>query len=373
MKFETNLDKEGIKKLLIQQLYKDYDHLLYSYRVTLKRPLIEIRPSLSFYGLWCAQTRSLSLSESLVFQYPWEYVLEVLKHEMAHQYVTDVYGEEEKAHGPSFKKACDIFRVKPWARKSCLSLEDDLLEVSKEKGPGQEDKSFRLVKKLLSLSHSSNQNEALLALRKASEIAKRYNIDLTSLKNKEDFCTLTKKMGRTRVHGYETLIGSLLSSHFHVQVIHSSLYHQERMREEKTLEILGDTRSVQMADYVFTFLIRKLESLWEEKTSGARLGIKAKHQFFLGVLDGFRSALDRSEREQKVSSLEPREEALLLREREEKLRSYLQYQFPRIHHVKSGSYSASSYEYSKGYDEGKKLKIREPLVKSNLKKIGSSR
>ena len=367
MKPNYTIEDEPIKKLIILQLYKDYEHIVYSYKLHLKKPLIYLESSSSFYGQWCPQRRAIVLSIELVQQYPWEIVLEILKHEMAHQYVTDLFQVEEKSHGAFFKKACHYLRVKTWAQKACLSLDKCLLTLSSEEATTKEDKSLRLVKKLLKLAESSNQNEALLALKKASDLAKKHQIQLDEIHKNQCFLTIHIKTGRKRIHAYETLIASLLSSHFGVTVVHSSLFNQKTCREEKVLEILGDSRRAKMADYIFAFLTKKLESLWRDQKENGKKGLKAKHSFFFGVLDGFRSELEKSDLSQKKLL---REEGLLLKEQEEKLASYLKYEFPRIVHVKSRAYAGSSSEYSRGYSEGKKIQINEPIEKKALLKIG---
>jgi hypothetical protein len=60
--------------------------------------------SRSRLGRWIESTRTLEISRPLVLEQPWGIVVEVLKHEMAHQYVSEVLGERhETAHGPNFR------------------------------------------------------------------------------------------------------------------------------------------------------------------------------------------------------------------------------------------------------------------------------
>ena len=50
---------------------------------------------------------SLRLATRLVHDEPWQVVIEVLRHEMAHQYVDEVLRiHDESAHGPAFRKVC---------------------------------------------------------------------------------------------------------------------------------------------------------------------------------------------------------------------------------------------------------------------------
>ena len=73
----------------------------------LKPPAIEIRPLGSQLGRWERQLRQIVLSENLVLEQRWGVVLEVLKHEMVHQFVHEVLGcLDEPPHGPSFRAEC---------------------------------------------------------------------------------------------------------------------------------------------------------------------------------------------------------------------------------------------------------------------------
>ena len=369
MDSSTKTSFESIKSFLNLQLYKDYDHILYSYRVKMLKPFIKVDSLESFYGSWCEKTRTITLSEKLIENYPWDLVLEVLKHEMAHQYVSEVLLQQE-AHGSFFKEACQILRVKEWAQRACLSLDSCLLErernFSKSSG---ESSSLRRVKKLLSLGKSSNKNEALLALKKASEIARDHQIDLENLGQEASYKALTIKFGRKKIYSYESLMASFLVSHFRVKVVHSSLFNKDSLREEKTLELVGEAHHVDMGEYVFFFLKSKLEHLWKERTNKGK-GMKAKHDFYFGVLDGLCEQLDQESQKEKQSVSE-RESGLIFHEKEKKLQDYAAYLFPRVSSSQSRSHSVSEASYREGMSEGRKLKIRQPLSKKALLKIGA--
>ena len=68
----------------------------------------------------------------LVTEHPWTVVLEVLRHEMAHQYVDEVLGvHDETAHGPTFQAVCEaraidgraagVLEVDKARRPSCVA------------------------------------------------------------------------------------------------------------------------------------------------------------------------------------------------------------------------------------------------------------
>lgn len=361
-------DKNNIERLLTKQLYQEYEHILYSYNLKLQTPNIIITKTKSNYGSWCPKTRAISLSSSLIWNYPWNYTLEILKHEIAHQYVHEILKKDE-SHGTHFKKSCDILRVKPWAQKACINLDQCLYKVSEGLTNLTEDKPVRLVKKLLSLSASSNKHEAILAIKKASEIAQKYQINPRTLKCEEHFTTLTMETGRKKIHSYETLIGSILISHFRVKIIYSSLFNLQKLQEEKTIEILGNLQNTKMAEYVFIFLSQQLKSLWEEhKLKTKTKGLRLKHQFYFGVLDGFQTQLTNHKSQHNIHPTCTKTSVSLYRH-DRKLLEYTKYQYPKLVHSKQTGHIIKSNEYSAGFTKGSKIKIRQPISNQSMKRL----
>ena len=366
---EEKQDKSIIENLLTKQLYKEYEHILYSYSIKLQTPNIMILKLESQYGSWCPKTRTICLSRSLVWNYPWIYTLEVLKHEIAHQYVSENFKKEEH-HGVYFKKACTLLRVKHWAQKSCINLDQCLHDISKEPSNKTETQPIRLVKKLLHLSTSSNKHEALLAIKKASEIAEKYQINSANLDREQNYTTLTIKTGQKKIPSYKTLIGSILISHFKVKIIYSTLFNPKKIQEEKTIEILGTLQNTKMAEYVFYFLSQQLKSLWEEhKEKTKKKGLKLKHQFYFGVLDGFQAQLIIYKKKQNQDSPTSKTSITLFKQ-EQMLLDYTQHQYPKVTHSKQTGYIIKSNAYSAGFTKGNQLKVRHPISNHSPKKLG---
>src|SRR5216110_948113 len=73
----------------------------------LRRPVLALHDGEARLGLWNGARRTLSLGRALVRERPWGVVREVLKHEVAHQYVEEALGiAGEPAHGPAFEGVC---------------------------------------------------------------------------------------------------------------------------------------------------------------------------------------------------------------------------------------------------------------------------
>jgi len=77
-----------LTRLWTKQLYREYAHILHWYDLTkAMAPVALAIAPITNYGEWRAATRTIVIADHLIRDYPWNVVLEVLKHEMAHQYV----------------------------------------------------------------------------------------------------------------------------------------------------------------------------------------------------------------------------------------------------------------------------------------------
>ncbi len=97
-----------LENLALQAAAEEYDQLNYSlFRNRLRRPPLSWSESSSTLGAWTTMPPGISLSVALLTRYSWVTLVEVLKHEMAHQFVCEVLGKsDETAHGPAFAKVC---------------------------------------------------------------------------------------------------------------------------------------------------------------------------------------------------------------------------------------------------------------------------
>src|SRR5690349_11084953 len=70
----------------------------------LRRPVLALHDGPGRLGQWSGERRQLSLSRALVWEQPWGVVREVLRHEVAHQFVDQILqAHDESAHGPAFE------------------------------------------------------------------------------------------------------------------------------------------------------------------------------------------------------------------------------------------------------------------------------
>lgn len=350
-------------RLWTHRLIEEYRHLQFSYNLKIKMPVIRIDEGVSRWGAWDPVTRTLSISQRLIETYPWETVLEIFKHEVAHQLVTDE-SSDESIHGPAFKAACERLGVASWACRAEtteIPLESSLksAEVSSE-----EQRLLERAEKLLSLATSDNEHEALLAMQKVQELYAKYHLKRIQDKREAHWGYLVLKLKKKRVERYQSVIASILNDHFFVEVIHTSLYDSEQCGDFKALELLGSRENVLMAEYVFHFLESQLAGLWKAYRPSRSMGIASRNSFFLGVLEGFREKLRSSEFKSDHSI------SLIVRQ-DEGLRKFVKGRYPKLNRLSGGTRLHDNQAYSAGKKEGRSLVIRKGIHKSdgNLRKL----
>lgn len=189
---------------------------------------------------------------------------DVLRHEIAHLMTHIEYGECP-AHGAEFKATC---REYGWPEEVSLAQ----LDMSYEKQIESK------VEKLLSLSESSNPNEALAALKKAQELIDKY-----SLSPHDEEAWIVRRILHTHklTQKYHTI--ATILRHFAVVPSFS------KGSDGTYLQIFGEEEHVKSAEYIAHFLVRELEVLWNAHT-GPR-GALAKKSYLIGIAEGFSQKL----------------------------------------------------------------------------------
>jgi len=218
--------------------------------------------------------------------------VDVLKHEMAHQFAQEFLGgENESAHGPSFHEACRRLGANPRASGSYPPLDDVVLqEANSAHGP---DRLISRVRKLLALAGSPNRNEADAAMAKAHELIGKYNLELAETQTTPDYVSICLGTPALRHSPEDHALARLLREFYFVRTIWIPAYIVERARVGRTLEISGARGNVRFAHYVHGFVEGFIARAWRDYSRGRRLGPGGKRDFALGVLFGFREVLEK--------------------------------------------------------------------------------
>jgi hypothetical protein len=283
---ESTAASEAATQAILRELAMEYADLNSNFFSNHLRPIpLQLREGMSLLGCFVPDPRRIELARALVMQQPWGTVIEVLKHEMAHQFMAEVWhADEETSHGPRFQRLCEQLGID--ARASGMP----------EAGTTQSPILDR-IRKLFALAGSSNQHEAEAAMRMAHRLMLKHNVERPS--NNDDagaygFRHLGRYTGR--ISEAENVLAGLLGEFFFVQPIWVSVYRVQDGKRVSVLEVTGRHENLAMADYVYGFLQSASEALWREhKDKHGISGDSERRVFMAGVMRGFAEKL-RTER-----------------------------------------------------------------------------
>lgn len=362
---------DEVERLWVAQLYKEHREIAWYHRTSLKSVVIQLADMKSAWGKWDPFYRTITLSKRLIAEHSWDVVLEILKHEMAHQFVTDCLGlTSEMAHGSAFKEACRRLGVAVWAARATGDIPEVIPTIRERVLSRDDERLLDRVEKLLSLAQSSNEHEAFLAMERVRELYAKHNLE--KLKQAAsidgmDSLFLTRKKKKTEPT--EAKILSILNDHFRVKVIHTHLFDAVTCERYKAAEILGRRENILMAEFVYHFLSQQCDSLWANHKKQMKCSGSLRRSYQLGVLSGFDEKLSKVDSiEEKVrlsAEISVAEIKSLQKIERSELAEFVGLRYPRISkkswrggHIDSGSFTT-------GQSAGRSLNLNKPMTSGN--------
>jgi hypothetical protein len=362
-----NLTEEETKlqNAWIRELHLEHEDICWRYKVSLPRPAIEITAARREWGAWDPYSRTIKVSAHLITGHCWDVTLNVFKHEMAHQIVSEVFRASE-GHGFLFERACSMIGVPEAFRGAGGDVPRSIETPIDDEMDSESMRRLDRVRKLLSLARSANENEALLAMQKANELIEKYNIERIEQDKAAGFSYAIINHKKKRIENYQRGVGNILSDHFFVDVVYSYLFDPADCAKYRTMELLGTVENVHIAEYVYYFLMNQMEILWKShkrKAAGPVSGNKRSYR--LGVLKGFHDKLDRQAAKRRrgyrpdargVKSLS----ALVLAE-DGKLQEFISRRFPRLEMLRPARARIDPGTYYAGMDDGERLNLHKGI------------
>lgn len=335
-----------LEAALLHQLREQYRLLAVSYfKGGLRLPQLELVPTENRLGRWVPATRTIELSRPLVLREPWGVVIEVLKHEMAHQYVSEVLGErEETPHGPRFRAVCERLGIDPTATG---------LPPTTSESKAEHTKVADRIARLLALAESPNVHEAEAAMAAAQKLLLKHNLELRDLRVQQGY--VWKHLGQPtgRTTEAERVLSLLLGKHFFVEAIWVPVYRAAEGKRGSVLEICGSPENVEIAEYVHGYLVETAERLWREhKTESGIRGDRDRRTFLAGVMTGMS---DKLSREQKRHA-----EAGLVWIADGDLDRYFRKRHPYVRHIRYAGQRRSE-AFAHGKEAGNKIVIHRGM------------
>ncbi|HEY6463290.1 MAG TPA: DUF2786 domain-containing protein [Polyangiaceae bacterium] len=309
----------------------------------LRAPTIELVPARQTLGRWVPETRTVEISRPLVLRQPWAAVVEVLKHEMAHQYVHETLGERSQTpHGKAFQEAC--------AR---LGVDARAAGMPDVPAPAGEEKIVERIARLLALAESPNQHEAEAAMAAAQRLMLRHNLDAARAAAPRDFASTHLGVPSGRVGEHERLVAMILGKHFFVEAIWVPVYRPLEGKRGSVLEICGTRSNLAIAEYVHGFLHATAERLWNDhrRDRGIRTN-RDRRTYLAGVMVGFADKLAQQEKRSKSEGL--------VWVKDGDLEHYFRRRHPYVRHVRHAGQRRTD-AWTDGREAGRKIVLHKPV------------
>ena len=352
-----------------KQLFKEFEDICYFHDVSMETPNINISDAKTHFGSWDPTSRTLSISRYLIKTYPWHVVIEVLKHEMAHQYVTDIL-KTRSGHGPLFQQACQKLGVHPQFARSGGNISSDMMCLHKALSPDAE-KMTKKVEKLLSLATSDNEHEAQLASKKANDLIQKHNLNRLKRNNfrKNDqvtYIVITHK--KKRIESIQKSLLAILRDFYFVNTVTTNLYDAQDQLAYRSMVLFGTPENLQVAEYVYHYLFRSVKSLWNENRIKFGYTRKDKVSFDMGFTRGIRARLEQTQLKDAVADTGTKTMAItsstLVSIMKQKNKTEVKRVFPKLKKSTYGSHFKGS-AYKNGYKNGKSTLIKKAIHKKD--------
>ena len=339
-----------LEAAVLRELRASFDELNQSYfKRALRPPEIKISDSGRRLGQWDSSRRRIEMARSLFVKEPWGTVLEVLKHEMAHQYVHEILGRvDEPSHGPAFREICEKLGIDARAAGVPAGPSSE-----SHHGRQQHVKVLERIARLLALAQSSNVHEAQAATSLAQKLMLKYNVESAALGTRGGYEFRHLGVPSGRVSESERLLSIILGQHFFVEVIWVPVYRPLEKKRGHVLEICGTRPNLEMASYVHAFLMRSAEHLWaEHKRTHGITSNRDRRTYLAGVMDGFREKLQ-------AETKHHREQGLVW-VGDADLSKYFRRRHPHIRHTRTAG-SSRNAAHGAGRNAGRRLVLHRGM------------
>lgn len=349
------------------QLYKEHQDACWFYRINLRPVIIKISDMRSAWGKWDPFCRTITLSRYLIEDHSWDVVVEILKHEMAHQYVTENISDGDiTAHGDDFKSACRRLGVASWAMRATAEIPEKIPQLRDRIVNPEDQRLLDRVEKLLSLAQSANEHEAFLAMQKSRELCLKHNLQkVVQAKSDDSMDSLYLTRKKKKTDPVEAKILSILNDHFSVRVVHTTLYDAKICDKFQAAEVLGRRENILMAEYVYNFLHQQCESLWKNFKSLSGVHGSNRKSYQLGILDGFDDKLSKPVDYSVKAARDVQEQGLsvtaLQKIESRHLDEFASYRYPRLSKKSWGGGQINRGIFSEGQTEGRRLNFSRPI------------
>ena len=331
-----------------------------------REPVISINTDMREWGRWTGgYVRQIELSWRLLWEHPWYAVTEVFRHEIAHQLADEFYGiGMEAPHGPIFRLICERIAANP-AASGTYPLLDQRLQGDDE--DSEENRILQKVRKLTALADGTSLHEAEAALLKARELMQRHDVDPGRVAATSEMIAVSVGPVFRRRLNHHHMLALVLQDFYAVNVIwipaplpveaaggSGAVAGSGSAGGEPewgmTLELCGRVRDVRLAGYAHDYITRYIEQSWQALPAAMRRGQNGRRDFAMGVLGGFREALEGQNQRPECRAL--------VRQQDPELNAFYERRHPHIRSRSGGRLQLNHDLVNAGKDAGRQLRIR---------------
>ncbi len=349
---------EGLERRILHGLSCEWDAAIWAVnaelRKRMRKPLFALRDFKNRLGYWSFEKREIGLSRQFVLNHSWNDIREVLLHEMAHQFASEVSNvHQEPPHGRCFQNACRILRANHRSTGTYVPLSRQIFQTL----ACESDKIRLRIQKLMALAQSTNLFEAEAAMIKAHELMARYEIEQIVQNAPREYFSFFIGKPALRHFREDYSLALLMMDYYFVKGIWVGAYVVEKGKMGRVLEISGTAQNLQIASYVFDFIQQFIESAWKKYNAGGKLNRYRKTDFSSGILSGFRMKLERESSAAGGVSLSLSPVPI----HDTQLKQYVEMRYPRVRTFLRKGGSCDSAVVSDGTEIGKTLVIRKGI------------
>lgn len=329
------LELERLALRAVRGVYEDLNRSLF--RGALRAPALELADAAGRLGRWAGAPRSIELSRTLLVEHGWGVLVEVLKHEMAHQYADEVLGvRDEGPHGPTFRRVCAERGIDPRA-------------AGAPRASAAEQHVLERVAKLLALAESPNEHEAQAAMSAAQRLMLKHNLESLTRETRASYDFRHLGVPSGRIGESQRLLAAVLSDHFFVEVIWVPVWRPLEGKRASVLEVCGSPENLELAAYVHAFVNHTGERLFREYRAGdRRRNARERERFLAGLMAGFREKLEAERTRSRAEGLVWRGDGAL--------HDFFRGRHPHIRMTRHATHTGTE-AYARGREAGKRLVV----------------
>jgi len=324
------------------QVYDELNRSLFGGR--LRRVPLMFVDGTERLGQWCSEPERIELSRRVLINNGWSTLVEVLKHEMAHQYTEQVLGvRDEGPHGPAFRSVC---------RERGIDGRAAGMPAGGDAGEDRQ-RVIQRITKLLSLAQRGDRHEAEAAMSAAQRLMLKYNLEHAAQPESHGYRFVNLGRATGRVTEADRILAALLAEHFFVEVIWVPVWRPLEGKRGSVLEVCGTEENIEFATYVHSFLLDTAERIWMKYRAERGLpGNAERREFIAGVMTGFRDQLRRDKARQVKQGLVWLGDA--------DLTQFLKRRHPHVRWLR-GAAKLRQPSYADGRAAGRRIDLKKPI------------